>query len=83
MGLLLSMAGIDSTAASAFTGLVLAAFGAFVQSLPYMNRREAQPPLSGRRGRPVLPGTETESSKENHTSQKQWRQASRGFRKGI
>ena len=56
MGLLLSMAGVDSTAAQLLLGLVLAAFGAFVQSLPYMNRREAQLPLSGRRGGSVLPG---------------------------
>ena len=54
MGLLLSMAGVDSTAAQLLLGLVLAAFGAFVQSLPYMNRREAQLPLSGRRGGSVL-----------------------------
>ncbi|HJD28463.1 MAG TPA: hypothetical protein H9914_05660 [Candidatus Blautia avicola] len=56
MGLLLSMAGVDSTAAQLLLGLVLAAFGAFVQSLPYMSRREAQMPMPGRRGGPVLPG---------------------------
>lgn len=56
MGLLLSIAGVDSGAAQLLLGLVLAAFGAFVQSLPYMSRREAQSPLQGRRGGPVLPG---------------------------
>lgn len=56
MGLLLSMAGIDSAAAQLLLGLVLAAFGAFVQALPYMNRRNAEMPLPGRRVGRGLPG---------------------------
>ncbi|HJC10126.1 MAG TPA: TMEM198/TM7SF3 family protein [Candidatus Blautia merdigallinarum] len=55
MGLLLSMTGVDSSAAQLLLGLVLAAFGAFVQAMPYMNRKKADMSLPGRRGR-GLPG---------------------------
>lgn len=54
MGLLLSMAGIQSGAAQLLLGLGLGAFGAFVQALPYMNRRSAAPLPRRRKG--VLPG---------------------------
>lgn len=40
MGLILEMAGVDSMAAQILLGLVLAAFGAFVQALPFRDRRE-------------------------------------------
>ena len=53
MGLLLSMAGIQSGAAQLLLGLALGAFGAFVQALPYMNRRSAAPlPVGRKRGLP-------------------------------
>lgn len=58
MHLLLSIAGIDSKAAGLLLGLVLAAFGAFIQALPYWNRRKSEEgslPLPGR-GRRGLPG---------------------------
>lgn len=55
MGLLLSMVNVDSSAAHLLLGLVLAAFGAFVQSLPYMSRRNSEAPLT-RRGSRGLPG---------------------------
>ena len=72
MGLLLSMAGIQSGAAQLLLGLALGAFGAFVQALPYMNRRSAAPlPVGRKRG---LPGRRKKSREKDSPAKNKWGQ---------